>query len=108
MAGKLVLAAVAGLLLAGPAAAQQPGTIITGESSVSVEGNSAATTGDATDTGTVVTEGSSNVFIGGKPAAVVGNATDCNGAIVTGSSSVFVNGKPLATTGSSVVACPGR
>jgi len=96
-----------GLGLAGLAHAQAPQTVITGDPSVSVEGNSAATAGDVTNSGAVVTEGSTNVFIGGKPAALVGGATNCNGAIVTGSATVFVNGKPLATSGSTVV-CTGN
>jgi uncharacterized Zn-binding protein involved in type VI secretion len=97
------------LAVTGPALAQQqPGMIVTGEPSVSVEGKSAATSGDTTNTGNVVTEGSSNVFIGGKPAATVGGTTNCNGTIVTGSATVFVNGKPLATSGSAVAPCPGN
>ena len=99
--------AVSALFIGAAAAQQQPGTVVTGDPSVSVEGNPAATSGDTTSTGDVVTEGSSDVFIGGKPAAVVGNTTNCDGAIVTGSSSVFINGKPMATSGSVVAPCPG-
>ncbi|MEC9343753.1 MAG: PAAR domain-containing protein [Pseudomonadota bacterium] len=83
-------------------AQSQPSRIVTGESSVIVEGAGAAVTGDATSDGKVVTGGSSNVFIGGKPAATAGSGTDCGGAVVTGTSTVFVNGKPLATSGSVV------
>ncbi len=82
-----------------------PKQIITGEASVTVEGGQAATQGDVTSSGNVVTEGSSNVFIGGKPATVLGSSTDCGGKVVTGASSVFVNGKPLATAGSMTTGC---
>ena len=94
--------------LAAHAADNAPGQIVTGNSGVIVEGGQAATSGDATDKGTVVTEGSSNVFIGGKPAAIVGSGTDCGGQVVTGSSSVFINGKPMALSGSLTGPCPGN
>lgn len=90
------------------ARAQQPEQVITGDPTVSVEGNSAATAGDATSGGKTIVEGSSNVFINGKPAAVVGGTTDCGGIVVGGSSSVFINGKPMATSGSAVTGCPGQ
>lgn len=83
----------------------QTSTVVTGETSVTVEGGQASGTGDATASGKVITGGSSNVFIGGKAAATVGDRTDCGGVVVSGSSSVFVNGKPLAATGSAVSDC---
>jgi uncharacterized Zn-binding protein involved in type VI secretion len=90
------------------AADNAPAKIITGNGGVIVEGDQAATAGDQTDQGTVVTEGSSNVFIGGKPAAIVGSGTNCGGQVVTGSSSVFINGKPMALSGSLTAPCPNN
>ncbi|MCB1428690.1 MAG: PAAR domain-containing protein [Nitratireductor sp.] len=83
-----------------------PSQIVTGSGTVSVDGNQAATSGDVTSNGEVVSEGSTNVFINGKPAATVGSKTNCGGTIVTGSSTVFINGKPMATGGASAVPCP--
>ncbi len=94
---------------AAPAVAQQaPGQVITGNAGVVVEGNQAATSGDAASNGAVITDGSSNVFIGGKPAAIVGSGTNCGGQVVTGSSSVFINGKPMALSGSLTAPCPNQ
>lgn len=101
----LPAAAICIALTAGTAPAQQAGTIVDGEAPVGVEGSAAATAGDRTSTGNVVTGGSSNVFIGGKPAALAGSGTDCGGSVVSGSASVFVNGRPLATAGSAVSPC---
>lgn len=83
----------------------QTSTVVTGETSVTVEGAQASGTGNATTTGKVIAGGSTNVFIGGKAAATVGDRTDCGGVVVSGSSSVFVNGKPLAASGSAVSDC---
>ncbi|MEM7461963.1 MAG: PAAR domain-containing protein [Pseudomonadota bacterium] len=93
-------------LTSGVSFAQQANqVVVTGESSVSIEGKSATTGGDVTNDGAVVTGNSSNVFIGGKPAATVGADTNCGGTVSTGASTVFVNGKPLANTGSSATDC---
>ncbi|MEZ5792653.1 MAG: PAAR domain-containing protein [Nitratireductor sp.] len=100
---------VASLLLPASAQAQNsPSQIVTGSGNVSVDGNQAATSGDTTSNGEVVTDGSSNVFINGKPAATVGSKTNCGGTVVTGSSTVFINGKPMATSGASAVPCPAQ
>ena len=100
---RIVVAMLAVLL---PVSAHaQTSTVVTGETSVTVEGGQASGTGDATASSKVIAGGSSNVFIGGKSAATVGDMTDCGGVVVSGSSSVFVNGKPLATSGSAVSDC---
>lgn len=92
--------------LAGSALAQNPPSqIVTGDGTVSVNGQGAAREGDVTASGNTVGDGSSNVFIGGKPAATAGSNTDCGGVVAQGSSNVFVNGKPLATGGSVVTSC---
>ncbi|MFZ1813617.1 MAG: PAAR domain-containing protein [Rhizobiaceae bacterium] len=97
------------LVCATPVHAQTaPSQIITGSQSVTVDGKQAATSGDVTSSGNVVTEGSTNVFINGKPAALAGSSTNCGGAIITGSSTVFVNGKPLASSGDQVANCPSN
>jgi uncharacterized Zn-binding protein involved in type VI secretion len=83
----------------------QTSTVVTSQTSVTVEGGQASGAGDATSSGKVIAGGSTNVFIGGKAAATVGDRTDCGGVVVSGSSSVFVNGKPLASTGSAVSDC---
>jgi uncharacterized Zn-binding protein involved in type VI secretion len=83
----------------------QTSTVVTGETSVTVEGGQASGAGDATTSGKVIAVGSTNVFIGGKAAATVGDKTDCGGVVVSGSSSVFVNGKPLVTSGSAISDC---
>ena len=89
-----------------PALAQQaPQQVVTGDPTVSVEGNQAATSGDATSGGNIVVEGSSNVFINGKPAAVVGGTTNCGGKVATGAATVLINGKPMASSGSVVTGC---
>jgi uncharacterized Zn-binding protein involved in type VI secretion len=99
------IAAAMFFLLIPVGAHAQTSTVVTGESSVAVEGGQASGTGDATTSGKVIAGGSTNVFIGGKAASTVGDKTDCGGVVVSGSSSVFVNGKPLATSGSSVSDC---
>lgn len=89
------------------AAAQQPGKITSGATSVTVDGKPAARVGDTTTDGKII-EGAKGVYINGKPVAVVGGSTECGGKTVSGSSGVFVNGKPMARAGDSTSGCGGR
>jgi uncharacterized Zn-binding protein involved in type VI secretion len=86
-------------------AQQPPQQILSGNPGVSIEGKSAASGGEISSRGDVVTGNSPDVFIGGKPAATTGAETECGGMVFTGSSSVFINGKPMATEGSLVSNC---
>ena len=106
----LALGLVAMIAADGPSpgsaqAAQPPGVVVQGSSSVQSGNLPAARVGDATTTpdGGVV-EGSSNVFIDGKAAGRVGDKTNC-GVIVRGSSNVFINGKPMARAGDNTSGC---
>ena len=111
-------AATAGLVLvlAGPAAAQDPSAQVDAAPGVVVEGSATVRAGalpaarqhDATSSGSTAVEGSSNVFINGRPAARLGDRTGCGGVIVSGSSNVLVNGRPLARAGDPTSGCAGN
>jgi uncharacterized Zn-binding protein involved in type VI secretion len=93
--------------LTASAAAQQPGTITSGATGVTVDGKPAARVGDTTSDGKII-EGAKGVYINGKPVAVVGGSTDCGGKTTSGSHGVFVNGKPMARVGDTTSGCANK
>ena len=90
--------------LTASAMAQQPGTITSGATGVTVDGKPAARVGDTTTDGRII-EGAKGVYINGKPVAVMGGSTECGSKTTSGSHGVFVNGKPMARAGDTTSGC---
>lgn len=65
-------------------------SIVSGDSTVLINGIPAATVGSSTACGGSIISGSSTVTIGGKPAAILGSATSHGGVIICASGNVLL------------------
>lgn len=73
-----------------PVTGHSVNAIVSGESSVLINGQAAATIGSSTACGASIVSGSGTVTINGKPAAVIGSATSHGGVITSASGDVLI------------------